>query len=1244
MNFIPAFRSTRFNMSRVLTIVIALAAFGASFATSSSLYAQLARYSKDGGDPIVSDDRVTKVLTQGTPSLAVGDYVEAGSGARHGATFTIPGGADFTIKPQSGSSYASIDLTTVGNGYGFKFDDKTNNATLNLTNVGYIGGSATGNNVFLHMDSGESNFLTLKLNNANNTSFNSMKGVISSGNSNSHVKIISDRSLNIYNTAFVFGNWDNGTGNPLKVDISFTNQTSSYLTLNSNTRGVCGSVAFTSGFTSESATLEIQSNKASDRGGAIYSTGNGDVSLTSTSTSDILRLSSNTAANSGGFMYSDSSGDINITSGGKLSLTNNTASNGSGGAIYNEGNGSTSLIATNNEMYVSGNKAGADGGVIYNDSGENSYGKTVALYSNSGSSDKTGLLTITNNKSTNGDGGVIYNKGASVTLQSTTGLAKISANTAKNGGAIYNDCSDNNEGIATVKIASTGHSVNLVNNEATAGSGGAIYSVGSNVTLEAKARNVIIDSNTAATSGGAIYNQGEAATKITIDGNKVITTDSLANTGSGGLIYNDGASIDIKAVEELTVKRNYTPVGNGGAIYSGDYNGPAENTISIAATNSSLTISNNYAGYNYTDSVTNSDGTKNYTGYALVTDGCKGGAIYSTAKKLLIAMNAQEDSTNAQSGKITFEYNFATGDGGAIYNVSSATSGAALSIQNNCDSGTVTISRNEAGGSGGAIYNANAEIDMNSMNKMSIQNNKAEGSGGAIYNSSPDYDFTLKSIALDINSNSAQENGGAIYLESKTNLINGTNLNLKYNVAKGSGGAIYEVATSGGSTMFQALENIAITDNTANTGSGGAIYRTAAAGVSNIGDLSFYANEEVVLNRNYAEKGKGGAIYNDAKSNIDFTSNYVLSIKNNKAINGGAIYQSGGGVAFDGTVDQDTAEANFFNNVATGNESTLGEALANDIFCSDKLSFVGEGVYTFNGGIYAGSTSISEADVTVYGREFIPGTETQDTTNHFRFNATTIKNDGKLTVQFDEIEDYSGVFTLNQETENKTMLELNTKTKTRQLTMEEHLLQILGNGVVEKTGNDALQIVAAAEGLVQAESFVISSGRVDFSGYFEATLDIDKGTFSPGSFNDADLVGNANVTGDVIFGENGTALFEFGSFPGDKEDVDHHDVLSISNGSFVFDPSDSGLIDLAFLKGDEGSWAVNKCWYLLIEGANVADGDYTYLLRNAGVFNLVGSGGNLYLTANIVPEPTTWALMILGAVGLLYLRRKAVKK
>lgn len=1085
MNFIPASRSTRFNMSRVLTIVIALASFGAALATSSSLYAQLARYSKDGGNPIVSDDRVTKVLTQGDPSLAVGDYVEADYGARHGATFTIPAGADFTIKPKY--AYVTIDLTTVGDSYGFRFNNKTDNATLNLTNLQYQGGNGR-RETFLHMDSGENNFLTLNLKNA---SFYSMKGVISSGNSNSHVKINSDSALDISNTNFVFGNWDNGNGQPLKVDLSFTDQNYSNLTLNNNTLGVRGSVAFTSGFTSTSSYVEIKGNRASNSGGAIYATGNGDVSLTANN--DNLRIQENTATTgSGGFLYSDSSGNINIASSKKISLTYNTAPNASGGMIYNIGNGNINIVTPDNEIYVSNNVAGNNGGMI--------------------------------------------------------------------------------------------------------------------------------------------YNRGEAAAKITFDANKVTVTDNLANNGSGGVIYNEGAGMDIKAVAEMTFKRNYASAGNGGAIYSGDYNDPAENVISIIGTNN-LTISNNYAGY-----VPGDNPSAPYWN----ADGCKGGAIYSTAKKLLITLNAVEGSTNA---KLTFENNFATGDGGAIYNVSSAASDALLTIQGNHDNGTVTVSRNKAGGSGGAIYNANAEIDLISFGTMSFQQNQAGISGGAIYNSAPAYDFNLECISLEFGNNTASKNGGAIYLESKKNSIEGTHLNFKYNVAGESGGAIYEVATSGGSTTFNALSNLAITDNIANAGSGGAIYRTAAVDATEIGDLSFNAIDELVINRNYANNGKGGAIYNDANSDIDFTSNSVLSIKNNKAINGGAIYQSGGGIVFDGTVIQDDpSQANFFNNVAMGDESTLGEALANDLYCKDELSFVGEGIYTFNGGIYAGSTSINAADVTVYGREFTPGTQTPDTTNHFRFNETTISNDGKLTVQFDEIEDYSGVFTLEKKTENATMLELNTETKTRQLTMEQNKLQVLGNGVVEKTGADALQIVAAAEGLVEAESFVISSGRVDYAGYLSADLDVENGAFSPGSFRDADLIGKANVIGNVQIEDLGTALFEFGTFPGNKEDVDHHDVLSISNGSFVFDPSDSGLIALEFLKGDEGAWAVYKCWYLLIEGANVEDGDYTYLLRNAGLFSLVGEGGNLYLTSYVIPEPSTWALMILGAVGLLYLRRKAVKK
>ncbi|MBR5709193.1 MAG: PEP-CTERM sorting domain-containing protein [Thermoguttaceae bacterium] len=1111
MNFIPTFRSIRFNTSRVLTIVIALAAFGASL---GNLYAQntFVRYNS-AGTQVASGTRVNVVLS--SPSLAVGDYVKVyymSGETKQNGTFTIPGGADFTLQSGSGAS-VDIDLSPCGKNPAFQFVDQTNNATLTLTNVGYYGSWYGGNNVFLNMNSGVSNFLTLNLNDG--ASFHDMKGVISSSNSNSTVKINAERYLNIYNTTFGFGNSNDNDddvfdeGKPLKVDISFSDQVNSSLNLSNNTRGVRGSVAYTSGFTSTSANLDISSNSASDSGGVIYATDKGDVSLTATGANS-LRIYQNTATNSGGFIYSDSSGNINITSSTKVSLTYNSANNGSGGAIYNAGSGSINIIASeasNNEIYVNNNSAGNNGGVI--------------------------------------------------------------------------------------------------------------------------------------------YNQGEAPAKITFDANKVTVTDNLANTGSGGFIYNEGANAEIKAVAEMTIKRNYASAGNGGAIYSGDYNGQAaENTILIDGTNN-LTISNNYAGYRPSD-----DPAAPYWN----ADGCNGGAIYSTAKKLQILTNVEEGSTNA---KLTFENNFATGNGGAIYNASSAIYNSSsddnplFCIHGNHDSGTVTVSRNMAGGSGGAVYNANSEMDLVSFGAMSFQQNEAGISGGAIYHSAPDYDFNLECISLEFSSNTASQNGGAIYLESKKNLIVGEHLNFKNNVAGESGGAIYEVATSDGSTTFNALNNLAITDNIANAGSGGAIYRTAAAGATNIDDLTFNAIDELVINRNYAENGKGGAIYNDVNSDINFTSNSVLSIKNNKAINGGAIYQSGGGIVFDGSVIQDDpSQANFFNNVATGDESTLGEALANDIYCKDELSFVGDGVYTFNGGIYAGSTSISAANVTVYGREFIPGTETADTTNHFRFNDTTISNDGKLTVQFDEIEDYSGVFTLEKKTENATMLELNTETKTRQLTMEEDKLQVLGNGVVEKTGDGALQIVAAADGLVGAESFVISSGRVDYAGYLDASLEVEKGVFSPGSFEDADLIGKAYVTGNVQIKDSGIALFEFGTFPGDIEDVNYHDVLYISNGSFEFDSSDSGLIALEFLKGDKDAWAVDDCWYLLIEGANVDNGDYSYLLTNRygsdsthRQFALKGKDGNLYLTTTYyVPEPSTWALLILGAAGLLFWRKKANKK
>ena len=201
-------------------------------------------------------------------------------------------------------------------------------------------------------------------------------------------------------------------------------------------------------------------------------------------------------------------------------------------------------------------------------------------------------------------------------------------------------------------------------------------------------------------------------------------------------------------------------------------------------------------------------------------------------------------------------------------------------------------------------------------------------------------------------------------------------------------------------------------------------------------------------------------------------------------------------------------------------------------------------------------------------------------------------------------------------------------------------LEIHSKGDLTKTGAGTLQILAEAEGLVEAESFVISSGRLDYKGFFKGSLIVtsedSQATFSPGN-----SVGTANVNGNVII-ENGIALFEFGEYS--EDDDSDHDVLNITNGRFSVEPN---MIMLDFGNGSAQSWAIEGNEYLLVSGGGFSNGDYTSLLNNySNVFKLYGKGGNLYLGLEVpefdpepVPEPSTWALLVLG-VAALFLRKR----
>ena len=211
-----------------------------------------------------------------------------------------------------------------------------------------------------------------------------------------------------------------------------------------------------------------------------------------------------------------------------------------------------------------------------------------------------------------------------------------------------------------------------------------------------------------------------------------------------------------------------------------------------------------------------------------------------------------------------------------------------------------------------------------------------------------------------------------------------------------------------------------------------------------------------------------------------------------------------------------------------------------------------------------------------------------------------------------------------------------------------------------KDGNETLNLyVAGSDGGISAESFVVSSGRINFNGYFKSKADtiglnVKAGAiFSPDSWgwgNDSAIVNDkVIINGNVSIDAGGRMEFNFSDYNTMK-----HDVIQIGDDgvNYLFDTSVSATIDLKFMNSDPFDWATENAKYLLVQGGGFLDQDYSYMLtRTYGnmqtlrQFGLQGENGNLYLiTRYYVPEPSTWALLSLGAAGLLFWRKKAVKR
>ena len=200
--------------------------------------------------------------------------------------------------------------------------------------------------------------------------------------------------------------------------------------------------------------------------------------------------------------------------------------------------------------------------------------------------------------------------------------------------------------------------------------------------------------------------------------------------------------------------------------------------------------------------------------------------------------------------------------------------------------------------------------------------------------------------------------------------------------------------------------------------------------------------------------------------------------------------------------------------------------------------------------------------------------------------------------------------------------------------------KVTGTGQIVKTGDGTLKI-NAAQSTMDVTSLVVKEGRLDMKEYFTGKLAVNNGAaFSPGN-----SVGTLNLTGDLTLGEAGGGdyaqlIMEIGGATADKNDaLIVTGDLKLTNGKIYLTLADACELN----PGDEFSMILSAN-----NSAQLKEDDFiTTYIRSSVFTDLVYeplSGGTFVISgtldANAIPEPATWLLLLLGAFGLMYWRKR----
>ena len=253
------------------------------------------------------------------------------------------------------------------------------------------------------------------------------------------------------------------------------------------------------------------------------------------------------------------------------------------------------------------------------------------------------------------------------------------------------------------------------------------------------------------------------------------------------------------------------------------------------------------------------------------------------------------------------------------------------------------------------------------------------------------------------------------------------------------------------------------------------------------------------------------------------------------------------------------------------------------------------------------------------------------------FTGKTTVTEGKLTLTGEAV-NVNGPMELTDDT---TIVYNVDEDNTKQLEFSGDVT--LSGGNVLKTGNGKLKILAG-EGKFATNNFTVEAGELDFKGELTGDLIVKTGsTLSPGN-----SVGDLTVYGNVIIETEATGLFEFKAYKSDPESQEF-DTLTVEDDNNSLTLDTGSIIQLYFENGDQNRWAKEGAEYQLVYGNVIGDADTdwnSFLGNYQNLFALEGRPEGLFLIglgapeSTGVPEPSTWALLILGAAGLIYFRKR----